>query len=84
MTIEELTTALSQYHKDLDLSEIKVFLSVEKEPHMNRIKSAYLADHRIAGGKPWGYLYHIEQQTNLKEVATSLLHGLKMNCNGIS
>ncbi len=81
MTIEELTNALSEYPKDLDLSQIKVSLGIERDPNMNRIQSAYIADYRIAGGKPWGTLRHMERQTNLKEVARSLLHGLKLNAN---
>ncbi len=79
MTIEELTNTLSKYPKDLDLSQIKVSLGIERDPNMNRIQSAYIADYRIAGGKPWGYLQHMERQTNLADISKSLLQGLKLN-----
>lgn len=79
MTIEELTDALSEYPKDLDLSEIKVSLKIELELRMGRIQSAYLADQRIAGGHPWGCLQHRERQTNLASISIALLQGLKMN-----
>lgn len=81
MTIEELINTLSQYPQDLDLTEIKVSLGIEIASNKNYIQSAYMADHRIVGGHPWGRLWHLERQTNLKEVATSLLHGLKINGN---
>lgn len=82
MTVEDLINALSQFPKDLDLSEVKVMVGVEKEIGWNRIQCVYIADKRIAGGHPWGRLQHMERQTNLEAVATSLLQGLKLNKNG--
>lgn len=79
MTIEDLINALSAYPKTLDLSEITTIISVEKEATVNRIKCVYIADRRIAGEHPWGCLKHMERQTNLKEIATSLLQGIKCN-----
>ena len=79
MTIEDLLNALSEYPKDLDLKQVKVYLSINKVPNVNRIQSAYIAGYRIAGSKPLGYLHHMERETDLRAIAISLLHGLKMN-----
>ncbi len=78
MMLKDFITKLSEYPDDLDLTEIKINLSVEKVSGQNRIQSAYLADHRIAGEHPWGRLSHMERQTNLHEVAQAILTGLKL------
>jgi len=77
MTIKELHDLLSIYPDNTTLEDIIVDLSVESIPARRYIQSAYLADYRIAGGKPLANLHHMERQTNLAEVATALLHGLK-------
>ena len=82
MTIQELMDQLSTYPRHLDLSEIKTMVSVEKVIGCNRIQCVYIANQRIAGGHPWGCLQHMERQTNLNAVASSLLQGLKLNKNG--
>lgn len=78
MTVKELIEGLSLYPEDMELKDIKTSLVVEKDPTMNRIHCAYLANHRIVGNHPWGKLYHLERQTNLNEVAKALLTGLKI------
>lgn len=78
MTIDKLIQQLSKYPPNLDLSEIKTTVSVEKEIGMNRMRSVYIANQRIAGNHPWGRLQHMERQTDLGAIATSLLLGLKM------
>lgn len=77
MTIQEVINALSEYPPNFDLSEIKTTVGVDKEIGINRIRCVYLANKRIAGGHPWGPLTHMERQTDLNEVADSLLTGLK-------
>lgn len=78
MTIDKLIQQLSKYPPNLDLSEIKTMVSVEKEIGMNRMRSVYIANQRIAGNHPWGRLQHMERQTDLGAIANSLLLGLKM------
>ena len=79
MTVEELLDALSEYPKNLELSDVKISVSVERELGQNRMRSVYLAHHRIAGEHPWGCVQHMERQTNLQEIAKSLLQGLKLH-----
>lgn len=81
MSIQDLINQLSKYPPNLDLSEIKTTVAVEKELRANYIRSVYVADHRIAGNHPWGRLQHMERQTDLGAVAASLLQGLKFNKN---
>lgn len=78
MTIDKLIQQLSKYPPNLDLSEIKTMVSVEKEIGINRMRSVYIANQRIAGNHPWGRLQHMERQTDLGAIADSLLLGLKI------
>lgn len=79
MKLNELITELSQYPANAALEDIRVTLKIEKELGRNSIRSAYLADHRITGMKPICGSIHMERMTNLKEVASSLLTGLKLS-----
>ncbi|MDE5885982.1 MAG: hypothetical protein K2H46_00155 [Muribaculaceae bacterium] len=78
MTIQEYINELSKYPDNLELEDIKTSLVVEKDLGMNRIHSAYLANHRFVGNHPWGKLHHLERQTDLNEVAKAMLNGLKL------
>lgn len=78
MKLKEFIAALNEFPADIDLSDLKTTLSIEKTIGRNSIQCAYLANHRIAGGRPWGCLQHMECQTNLNEVVNSLLTGLKL------
>ena len=53
MKLKEFIAALNEFPADIDLSDLKTTLSIEKTIGRNSIQCAYLANHRIAGGHPW-------------------------------
>ncbi len=78
MTIKELIQELQKYPEDTNLRNVDIQTIVLQHRPTGTIKTVYVADYRIAGGKPLGNEINSFFKCDLSDVARSLLLGLQM------
>jgi len=78
MTIKELIQELQKYPEDINLRDVNTETVVLQHRASGIVRTVYVADYRIVGGKPLGNEINRSFKCDLNDVTNCLLLGLKL------